>query len=64
MRRIAYQNEIVEYTGLSKWAIAELTRRKKIPYFTLPGIRRYLYDLDKIDEWIKSLQEDNKNLGT
>lgn len=44
------------YPHLSLWTINNLRRQNKIPYIQLPGVRRYFYDLEKIEHWLSSLQ--------
>ncbi|MDD5014655.1 MAG: hypothetical protein PHW73_06070 [Atribacterota bacterium] len=57
MPKIAYLDEVVKYTGLSRWAVGELTRKNLMPHFSVPQIRRHMYDLDKIDQWLQDLQD-------
>ncbi|WP_010245881.1 helix-turn-helix domain-containing protein [Acetivibrio cellulolyticus] len=61
--------ELVEYMDgkLTKDTAGRLTREGKIPYIKFPGIRRYFYDREAIDNWLSELQSnsvvvpDNKN---
>lgn len=58
MKKLLTRKELCEATGgrLTMWTIGELTRRGAIPVVKLPGIRVYLYDWDKIQEWLDNLQ--------
>lgn len=44
------------FPALSLWTINELRRRNEIPYIRLPGIRKYLFDFDKIQDWLEGLE--------
>ena len=45
------------YPQLSLWTINELRRRGNIPVVAIPGIRKYLFDLEAIENWITGLQQ-------
>lgn len=52
------KGELVNALGgkLTAWTIGELTRRGTIPCIKIPGFRRYLYNLEAVEAWLESLQ--------
>jgi|LSQX01.3.fsa_nt_gb hypothetical protein len=65
MRKLLTRKELVEASGgkLTAWTIGELTRRGAIPVVKLPGVRKYLYDLEAIEKWLDELQSKTTTQG-
>jgi hypothetical protein len=59
MKKLLTRKELCEATGgkLTMWTIGELTRRGAIPVVKLPGVRKYLYDLEAIEKWLDDFQD-------
>lgn len=57
-RRLMTDKELAEYTGFSRWAINEGRRRNTMPgVVSIPGIKKFYYDADAIDNWLNKLQQ-------
>jgi hypothetical protein len=54
------KSELVEYTNgkLRPDTLGRLTREGKIPVVKFPGIRRFFYEKEAIDQWLDSLLVD------
>jgi hypothetical protein len=65
MKKLLTRKELCEATGgkLTMWTIGELTRRGAIPVVKLPGVRKYLYDLEAIEKWFDELQSKTTTQG-
>lgn len=60
-KQLLTDREVSERYGISRWAVNELRRRGEIPYVKLGGLRRFYFDADKIEAWLDSLQEPERN---
>ena len=58
MRQLLTDKELnTKYPHLTLWSINELRRRGQIPFVQIPGMRKYLYDAEKIELWLDNLQQ-------
>ncbi len=56
VRTLLTDRELHErYPQLSIWSINEMRRRNQIPHLKLPGIRKFLYDLEAVEKWLGGL---------
>lgn len=54
MRELLTAKELNEKLPfLSLWCINELRRRGVIPYVKVPGIKKFLFDLEAVNNWLK-----------
>lgn len=58
MRNLMDKKELIEYSNgkLSNDTLGRLTREGKIPVVKFPGIRRFFYEREAIDQWLDNLQ--------